>query len=244
MNKKVFSYANGRSMRYYWEVSISRENFDDNRDYEISKYKYIRKEASDGDNSTADSAYTYDMNANGHKRSFERKELVFINNDTFRFGKYVGRKIKDVKDSGYTAWYWKQIKDSSATEHVEFVKQFLEDYWYEFRKDASGEEYIVSPESIKREKEAKEKKETFSKKLEKDNEVILNITHWPNDNGDIKIDGITYRFPKVNEYWYAGYPYYMPVTNGKAKRIKGKTIKAHIMEFDDVFYIANFEILK
>ena len=33
---------------------------------------------------------------------------------------------------------------------------------------------------------------SLSKKLEKDNEVILNITHWPNDNGDIKIDGITH----------------------------------------------------
>jgi hypothetical protein len=63
-------------------------------------------------------------------------------------------------------------------------------------------------------------------------------------------EDILYHFPEVKENYYQGFPYYLPVLNGKAKRIKNKNIKIKKFTYSVdnynrlVIEILDFEIVK
>ena len=57
------------------------------------------------------------------------------------------------------------------------------------------------------------------------NEVLKFIPEYnPDSYGELRIDGILYRFNEVAQNYYNGYSYYLPVVKGNAKRIKNKTV--------------------
>ena len=162
---QVFSFYTKRQVFTVWDIYYTYEPLDENRRYKISNYKYLGTVNEQSEN--------IDTIAYNRIRSFKHKDIEFTNNDTFRFGKYEGRKIKDVKDLRYTKWYFKQIED---TNHKKFIKDYLYDNWYEFRTSSDGEEYAVSPITIKYENQRKIKQNDTLKKAINGKKVLLEIT--------------------------------------------------------------------
>ena len=230
---QVFSFYTKRQVFTVWDIYYTYETLDENRRYKISNYKYLGTVNEQSEN--------IDTIAYNRIRSFKHKDIEFTNNDTFRFGKYEGRKIKDVKDLRYTKWYFKQIEDAN---HKKFIKDYLYDNWYEFRTSSDGEEYAVSPITIKYENQRKIKQNDTLKKAINGKKVLLEITSNPKEDGRIIVDGVVYYFPKVVSRYYEGYIYYVPVTNGKAKRIKNKIIEANLFELNGQVFISNFKVVK
>lgn len=234
---KVFGYSNKKKIFTIWELSYTYEEIDSYRRYKIENYKYLGR--------TIEEPESLFENVMNRLRSFTKKNIEFTNDDTFRFGKYAGRKITEVKDLKYTKWYFEIVNDPS---HKKFVKDYLYDNWYEFKTNFEGNEYAISPKTVdKWNKEKELKKEHHEKMLEmakKGKKVFLEITSNPKEDGKIIIDGVVYYFPKVVSRYYKGYRYFMPVTNGKAKRIKNKVIEANLFELDNEIFISNFKIVK
>ena len=230
---QVFSFYTKRQVFTVWDIYYTYEPLDENRRYKISNYKYLGTVNEQSEN--------IDTIAYNRIRSFKHKDIEFTNNDTFRFGKYEGRKIKDVKDLRYTKWYFKQIEDAN---HKKFIKDYLYDNWYEFRTSSDGEEYAVSPITIKYENQRKIKQNDTLKKAINGKKVLLEITSNPKEDGRIIVDGVVYYFPKVVSRYYEGYTYYVPITNGKAKRIKNKIIEANLFELNGQIFISNFTVVK
>lgn len=230
---QVFSFYTKRQVFTVWDIYYTYEPLDENRRYKISNYKYLGTVNEQSEN--------IDTIAYNRIRSFKHKDIEFTNNDTFRFGKYEGRKIKDIKDLRYTKWYFKQIEDAN---HKKFIKDYLYDNWYEFRTSSDGEEYAVSPITIKYENQRKIKQNDTLKKAINSKKVLLEITSNPKEDGRIIVDGVVYYFPKVVSRYYEGYVYYVPVTNGKAKRIKNKIIEAKLFELNGQVFISNFKVVK
>ena len=171
---KVYSnfVKGGQFYRTTWETSVvSNEKYDDNRNKVITRYKYVGKEAIDkaDDYSQPVNGMTYDNAIQDRRKTFEATEYVWTNNNTFRFGKYRGSKIKNVNDLNYTAWYWKNI----SGEHKEWVKDFLEDSGCEFR--GSGDSvFVATPEIIQKEQEEQYKKDRFIDRLNRNNTLQIN----------------------------------------------------------------------
>ena len=78
-------------------------------------------------------------------------------------------------------------------------------------------------------------------------ELILDITSNPNEEGEYydMNSEYTFKFDEVRSNNYRGFEYYLPVMNGKCKRIKNKSIKITDGEIvDDNVLIHAFEVLK
>ena len=57
------------------------------------------------------------------------------------------------------------------------------------------------------------------------NEVLTFVAECnPNEYGELYVDKIKYCFKEVGENYYNGYQYYLPIMNGKQKRIKNKKV--------------------
>jgi len=216
---KAIGFAN----KFYtlWEVTKDTVYYNNGRHEEITKCNYIKNISFDKE--TAMKAYPgveFDESLKGHTRSWESVKIIWDNVNTFRFGKYSGMKIDDVYNNSYLEWYWNNIYG----DHRDYVSSVLESRGYEIRKFNSGTEYIVSPEFVEAEKIHNAKVNEFVKKLEANKPLDVITEYNPNDEGEIVDDYATYKFAEVKENYYRGFTYYLPVLNGKAKRIKNKNL--------------------
>lgn len=181
-----------------------------------------------------------DLTLRGHKEVirvvFERPKYA---DDEFSFGKYAGEKITDSTDYKYLEWYYRQLEEDSARKEI--IKSILEPRGYGF----VGERCIMDPETYQCYLEEQAIEEAAKKMVESGNIEFVpeyNIDY----EGEINVDGILYRFEHFQEFFYSGYEYYLPVLNGKSKRIKNK--KVIVTEFeildDDTVLIKNFKVEK
>lgn len=181
-----------------------------------------------------------DLTLRGHK---EITRMVFekpqYNDDEFSFGKYAGQKIAESTDYNYLEWYYGQI--DGDTTRKEIIKSILEPLGYGFR----GEHCIMNPEWYQDYLKEKATEEAAKKMVESGNIEFIpeyNIDY----EGEINVDGILYKFENVQECYYSGFSYYLPMLNGKSKRIKNK--KVIVTEFEklenDTILIKNFKIEK
>jgi len=230
---KIFSFSYKKQIYTIWDVYYTYEAIDENRQYKIANYKYL--------GSTAEPSENIDVIAYNRLRSFKKKSIEFTNNDTFRFGKYKGKKINEINDLKYTKWYFEIVEDPN---HKEFVKNFLYDNWYEFKTNYEGKEYAVSPQTLKKYDEIDERQKYMLEKAKLGKVVMLEINSNPKEDGKIIIDGITYYFPKVAPRYFNGIRYFVPICNGKAKRIKNKVIEAKLFNLDNDIFISNFNVIK
>jgi len=222
MNITAIGFAN----KFYtlWNITEETKPLGNGHSYIITHYTFIKNISFDKE--TAIAKYPnaiLDENLRGKTISWNTTKEVWDNVDTFRFGKYKYSKITD-SDLNYLTWYWDQING----EHKEYVGKILEANGYEIRKWRSvlgyDSFYLVSPEDLEKEKENNEIANILEEKL-KAGEIIDFITECnPDSEGDCRIGDVIYHFNEIKENWYSGCPYYLPVLNGKQKRIKNKKI--------------------
>jgi len=221
--------AIGFTNKYYtlWEISEETRPLGNGRSYIVTRYNYIKNISFDKE--TAISKYPnaiIDENLKGKTRSWETKKEVWDNVDTFRFGKYKGEKITD-SDISYLEWYWDQVD----SEHKDYVSKILVENGYEIRKycyktenGTTESEYLMSPECLREEARCKEELNKKIAELNTGNVLDLFIESNPDYEGNYRDGNIIYHFQEVKENYYQGFSYYLPVINGKAKRIKNKKI--------------------
>ena len=187
-----------------------------------------------------------DETLHGQYRSFDSFKTVWDNVDTFRFGKYQYMKIDTNTDTSYIAWYWDQVYD----EHKAFVGEVLKSRGYEIRKWDSGSEYLMSPEDLEAEKVREASMASTMAVLNRNEPFEITFDHNPSCYGNCRIEDVLYHFQQVHENYYQGYDYYLPVLNGKQKRIKNKPliIKDYTFRKEDnglvTVEILDFEICK
>ena len=189
----------------------------------------------------------------GKTRRWKTYSDVWESVDVFRFGKYKFQNIAENTDSSYIAWYWTVING----EHKEFVTKVLESrgywvrekYWEKENGEIERQEYLVSSEQLEEERKAELALREKSKEVENATALEFVPTRNVNGVGEYWDGNVIYKFAGVKENWYQGFPYYLPLLNGKQKRIKNKTIKITQFEpeqADDkmIIHIQNFEIVK
>ena len=175
-----------------------------------------------------------DMELKGHKPIFFSNEEKIQDYDKFRFGKYKGQLISECTDYGYMKWYYKECAEESRPYIQEVLfnagYQILGSFYY---SDEDGEiecrrmpDDIYSPEEweayLKRDRE---EIETMNLLRTATGFEFVPECNVDNTGGYYDEEsGITYFFPEVKERYYSGYRYYVPMINGKGKRIKNKRI--------------------
>ena len=123
----------GFANKYYtlWEVKTYEQDISDTPNKaRWTHYKYVKNISFD--KKTAFEKYpgvSYDDTLRGQTSSYKTdKVIIYPNVDTFRFGKYIYKKIEEVADLNYTKWYYKTIYDKGGEHrdgHLEFVEEFL-----------------------------------------------------------------------------------------------------------------------
>lgn len=242
--------AIGFANKFYtlWQISEETKPLGNGRSYVITHYTYVKNISFDKETALAKyPGATLNENLRGMTRSWDSApKEVWDNVDTFRFGKYAYTKIADNTDTNYLEWYWNQV----YADHKEYVGSVLKSRGYEIRSCNSGSEYLMSPEALENERIAEVNKNKALNFLSKNEAFEISFDHNPNYEGDCRIDDIIYHFQQVHENYYQGWEYYLPVINGKQKRIKNKNlvIKNYTYRTEDngliVVEILDFEIKK
>lgn len=241
---KVIGFAN----KFYtlWEVSEETQDLGNGHKYVITHFYYIKNISFDKE--TAFTKYPgldFDENLRGKTQSWETKKEVWDNVDTYRFGKFKYEKIGD-HDIDYLAWYWDQV----SGDHKEYVGSVLKRHGYEIRTWGDNNQYLVDPKTIENEKKSIEAMNKMTEKLNSSDSFEICFDYNPDEDGYCRVDDILYHFQEVKENWYNGFPYYLPILNGKSKRIKNKNIK--VTKFNTknlengslVVEILDFEVIK
>ena len=241
----------GFATKFYtlWSMNEHTVDVGDGKRIRYTEYCYCGKISTSRE--TAMSKYpglAIDENLRGKTRSWTRQEYVWDNVNTFRFGKYKGGEINENCDTDYLEWYFGAVDG----EHRDYVASVLRKCGYVIEGST-----FYSPKVLKEIADAKEAKERVISAANEGVQVRLFIERNPDEDGAIRVvnpaeegylntDGIRFWFREVAERYYDGYIYYMPCINGKAKRVKGKTILATISynKDEDAFYIEKFTVEK
>ena len=111
-------------------------------------------------------------------------------------------------------------------------------------------QYLMSPEALEEERKSMKAMDEMTKKLNSSDSFEIFFDHNPDEEGYCRVDDIFYHFEEIKENWYNGFPYYLPVLNGKSKRIKNKNINVKKFTVETlnngsiVVEILDFEIVK
>lgn len=232
----------GFTNEYYtlWTISKGRKTDTDGRTYTQMNFTYLKNISKNLDKvKNLYPEFEIDTTLCGH-RVFTKKIYDKLPDDCFNFGKYSGQKFSEVEDNDYLVWYFGSESDKSRKSALGIV---LESRGYVL----DGYTYISSEEYVKK-----------LEKIENEDRLFYSIVNGevnkfiPDRNldecGMIEIDGVTYEFPEILENYYNGFYYYLPVVNGKAKRIKNKNIILKKFEIIDEetkrIKVIDFEISK
>ena len=238
--------AIGFANKFYtlWDITEETKPLGNGCYRTITYYNYIKNISFDKE--TAITKYPnaiLDGNLRGKTLSWvsEPKE-VWTNVDVFRFGKYKYSKIDENTDTKYIAWYWEQINDE---DHKDYVLNVLKSRGYEVRISKYDNEYryVISPEQILEEKRLATEVTLVMNELLYGEGVYLDMKANPDMIGDYRVGNIIWHFQEVKENWYNGFNYYLPVLNGKQKRVKNKTLFIKNYTFINEDGILKIEIL-
>lgn len=185
-----------------------------------------------------------DENLRGVTRSWTDTRVEYPDN-VFAFGRYRGNLFTEIHDYDYMSWYFTQTHIGAQ----ECLKPILEANGYYIYMCGESYDIITEVEHQKQLNLAEIQAQKAREYAEQLANGTLEFTPTRNlddcgDWWDTETDFI-FRFDEVREYYYEGYPYYLPVLKGKAKRIKNQRV--HVLDGEikrNRVLIHNFEILK
>lgn len=161
----------------------------------------------------------------------------------FPFGKYRGMNVVECTDIDYIVWfYWNAYEKMQVPyepkgydELVKNLEKRAADFDYfpwkgNLLPKDEYTEHVTAPERFKAFKEALLATDTIEGVMENNPSL-----EYPSQ---FEFNGFTVRVRfkenQVAGYMYQGFPYYLPLVNGKAKRVKGKNVRIKFtnIEFD------------
>lgn len=246
----------GFTNKYYtlWEITEDTKDLGNGCKQVITHFRYIQNLSFSKEEALKKCpGLKIDEQLRGKTQSWSTEKEVWDNVDTFRFGKYKYEKIANNHDNNYLEWYW----DNVYAEHRCYVADVLKSRGYEVRAwistDENGQklahQYLMSPEALDNERKEIEALDSVRTLLKNNEPIILNTEYNPNEDGELREGDVIYKFAEVKENYYRGFYYYLPVLNGKAKRIKNKDVKITKYTYEDNdtsinINIIDFEIMK
>lgn len=246
----------GFSTKFYtlWDVTEDIIDLGHGHKSKVVHHAYIKNISFD--KKKAMEAYPgldIDETLHGKTCSFDTEKEIWENVDTFRFGKYKYDNIDSCPDTNYIAWYW----DNVYAEHKDHISEVLKSRGYEVRTrtwtsydgDEKTEEYLMSPEALENEKKEANELTEIENKLKEGNPLSFFCEYNLNENGEVCNEYLTFKFSEIKEMEYRGWPYYLPMVNGKSKRIKNKNININKYTYEKTNYgftvnVIDFEIEK
>ena len=162
--------------------------------------------------------------------------------NVFSYGRFKGDLIVENEDVNYMNWYYEQDNFVDTESKTTMRKRILvlSDEFCMYEGDLVTVEFKEMRESIVT------KKESIRKNGFVDVFVDRNVDGY---DKILYAEGINFLFDKVKENYYNGYSYYLPMVDGKAKRIKNKNVRIFVEKEatnDEPFdwYVKSFEVLK
>lgn len=170
---------------------------------------------------------TIDEDLKGHTNSWERKSQEDLCPQIMKFGKYRGENIDDliIKDFDYILW----LINSNCNPNSKYAESspIVIDY--------------LNHIELKKAEEKKKKEKKFSKFLNKGEYTFISDKNLRlyDDKAYLSTDlddeiFVSFIFSEFSPQSYHGYDFAYPIINGKAKRIKNKsvTIKFKLSDID------------
>lgn len=145
----------------------------------------------------------------------------------FPKGKYAGAKIADCTDLEYLHWALNNILYDESAEIAERV--LTDNGWRRLNEYA-----IVAPDTVKYIDDCNRMIADVVSRINQCGRVEFTTNYNPDYNGEVTDPEtrITFVFPEVCKFYYAGHEYFLPANNGKAKKVKGKTIDAEVDRYE------------
>jgi hypothetical protein len=222
-----------------YETSLDGRHYQTGNKTTFTYYQNLSKDLSEAQKKAAAKGcknLTPDLGLKGEKyferyERFEREPEQVIPEDCFQFGKYKGQNLREVNDLKYLIWYAVN-SDSKIAQTI--AAEESSDYCI-----YKGEFMTV---------DAKRSLQNYSK-IEKAFKTVgyFDALCEKNQNHDaVFICGARFdSCNEVKEFDYQGYEYFLPVIDGKAKRVKGKLLR-YFAEFDPewkVYIVTKIELL-
>lgn len=151
---------------------------------------------------------------------------------TLSRGKYKGTPVAQVVDFSYLVWYYENVNTPTKFEREAVKAQIMESGLYEYIEEYNFFRELPTKEEI-------EQKSRNIAYLTSGNAEVL-MERNLDDRGYYFYNEIYLRFDNVKKMYYGEYGYCLPIINGKAKRVKGKSIiitKAERVEGNDSLII-------
>ena len=225
---KVIGFSN----KYYtlWEVS---EHIEENRygKYKVVNYAYLKNVSFDIDKVKEKYPNTPINTAlKGHTSWRTSECLERYSLDEFQGGKYRGEKIENCTDYGYLAWAYDlgYIIDYDSRP---LVLSILEKAGYRKINDT----HIATPEEVEKIENSFIETEEMMTRIDNGETITIEVKSNLSEEGTIKVGNIEFTWKPENykELEYNGFYYGLPLDNkGKAKRIKGKTLKLTVDSYE------------
>jgi len=235
----------GKASKFYtlWEVySETRQSLRGNT-YKVTHHQYIKNISFDKE--IALSKYpdaVLDEDLHGHS-SWTSVDYPEIPSDEFKTGKYRGQKIAECTDYSYLLWAF-DYGYIIAPEMRPMVEGMLTSQGYR----RINESKIVTPEIAQQIEDSFTECESYEEAIEKEGKLTITCPGNLTEEGSIKIGNLTLIFPNCKTIDYYDYYYCLPLdSNGKGKRIKGKTLEiipeSYKTEISEYGWGASFEIV-
>lgn len=230
-----------------WYISEETKQVEPHRISTVKQYTYVKNISMDRETALEkypDAVFCEELR--GKSASFERTSYSWDTIETFRFGKYSNERIEDCGDTPYIEWYWNNIDG----EHRDYVSEVLKSRGYEVRTNKElDSQWLMSPKALENERIAEAELAAKTEELSEGKPLEVFVECNPSDDGYIRDEDVLYHFQEVRENEYRGFPYYLPVLNGKAKRVKGKTIRINkytwkMVDTGIIVEILGFDVLK
>lgn len=214
---------------------------------ERTQYNYIKNISKSLDEVKSNFPNTpIDMSLKGEREfsrcSYYEKEVIPYT--CYQYGQYKYQEIEDVNDNSYLCWYY---RNGVSEEQKTYIENLL-------RKKG----YVCEDNRIYTDQEVKYQNEVDKYCDESNMFEFVSLTNLRSDDRitgftyDDKFETVFFSFDEIKECYYNGYNYYLPLVNGKAKRIKNKRIrvtdfevvpKTRFSQFRKII-VKKFEILK
>ena len=222
----------GFSTKFYtlWEVNTFAEG---NNSY--TRYSFVKNISFDLE--VAKAKYPeaiVNLELRGH-RSFVSYDNTPVDDGCFRCGQYKGQKISECTDYSYMAWYFNNPSIMFERHEIEKVLVPLG-----YKAIYSIVDRMLSPEEAERINNEYDRVISISEQIAEHGYYdIESVGNLKDDGGD---EGYLFRTNNtdiqvaytgdVKEMYYSGYYYYLPIINGKSKKIKNKTIRVYVSDYD------------
>lgn len=217
----------GFAGKYYtlWSV-ISTEVKNERESYTHRTYAYLKNISMNIDKvKSLYPSVEIDKTLNGkhYYTSIENYKHIDDPNE-FKFGKYAGKRFDVVADVEYTHWYSKQVL---TDDNLDACYEFLKLHGYVVIEDC-----IYSPQEYEKIQSTNRVCDELLETNEKQGYIDLTITenaHYDAEGNCVLPTNIKGVYIVCEEgakaMYYQGWEYYLPIFNGKAKRMKNKTVR-------------------